>query len=93
MVEVMSDGQTLKTLILSKAARGKFISVHRTIRDLQSCDDYIAESEGKGNDMELIKSYILGQANGNTKAKPSNDLGAISNTLKQLNDRLDKAGL
>ena len=93
MIEVMSDGQTLKTLILSKAARGKFISVHRTIRDLQSCDDYIAESEGKGNDMELIKSYIMGQATAKPVVKTDDTLSTISNTLVQLNNRMDKAGL
>jgi hypothetical protein len=96
MSDVLSDGQTLKTLVLSKAARGKFISVHRTIRDLQRCDDYIDEAEGKGSDMELIKSYILGQASKgvtgvNTKA--SNDTRMILDSVKSLCDRMDKAGL
>ena len=96
MNDVLSDGQTLKTLVLSKAARGKFISVHRTIRDLQRCDDYIDEAEGKGNDMELIKSYIMGQAREgirgvNTQA--SNDTKMILDSVKSLCDRMDKAGL
>ena len=96
MNDVLSDGQTLKTLVLSKAARGKFISVHRTIRALQRCDDYIDEAEGKGNDMELIKSYIMGQAREgirgvNTQA--SNDTKMILDSVKSLCDRMDKAGL
>ena len=93
MAEVISDGQTLKTLVLSKAARGKFISIHRTIRDLQKCDDYIDEAEGKGNDMELIKQYIMGQSNSKTVSKPSNDIGTLTNSINKLNDRLDKAGI
>ena len=96
MSDVISDGQTLKTLVLSKAARGKFISVHRTIRDLQRCDDYIDEAEGKGNDMELIKSYIMGQANNSiagVKTNASNDIKMITDSVKALCDRLDKAGI
>ena len=93
MAEVMSDGQILKSLVLSKAARGKYISVHRTIRDLKNCDDYMDEAEGKDTDMDLIKSYILGQANGATRAKPNSNLSNLTDTISKLNDRLDKAGL
>ena len=93
MTEVMSDGQVLKQLILSKAARGKYINARRTIRDLEMCEDLDQSDVGKDNDMQVIKAYMA--ANVRAKVANHNDvdtLKALGDSLKDLSDRLDKAG-
>ena len=91
MNDGMSDGQILKHLILSKAARGKYISVNRTIRDLEACDDLEGREDGKGSDMKLLKAWANSKIKDDTHT--TNTLSAISDTLTKLNDRMDKAGI
>lgn len=93
MSEVMSDGIALKQLILSKAARAKYVNVRRTIHDLEMCEDLDQNDIGKDNDMKVIKAYMAA----NVKAKEANHndvdtLKALGDSLKDLSDRLDKAG-
>jgi hypothetical protein len=92
MSDKLSDAEMLKHLILSKAARGKYISVRRTISDLEACDELDGREDGRDSDMKLLKDWAKTKR-AKVQQESNDTLTNISNTLAKLNDRMDKAGI
>ena len=80
MAKELTESSIMRSIVLNKVARGKFINVRRTVRDLEYIDDYEASQETGESTTDLLKKLV---------AKKDSKEVASANVLSDIMSKLD----
>ena len=79
----------LKAAVISKACRGRYINVRRTVRDLESISDAVADTSTK--DEATMDKLVTLLGNGSKQAdQNAKDIKSLGKLVERIADSLKK---
>ena len=84
----VNESQVLKQIVLNKAASGRFLNVRRCIMDLNSINDYDADSNCKESTTDMLKQLLTSKPD--TKQADDSKWDRIFSRLDAMDSRIEQ---